>query len=213
MVIFWDFDGVIKDSVQAKSDAFRELFFAFGVDVVKRIIDHHEANSGMSRFEKIPIYLVWSGCELTPELYEKYLILFSKMVESKVVESNWVPGVLELIKNRTNEQFSFLISATPQDELEKIINTIELTEFFHKIVGAPNNKSDAIKDILEDFGLKPNEAILIGDSLTDYQAAFENNISFVLRKTPLNIGLQKQLDCIMIKNFLGKSWDSFKQKI
>jgi phosphoglycolate phosphatase-like HAD superfamily hydrolase len=212
MVIFWDFDGVIKDSVEAKSKAFGELFSPFGFDIVKKIINHHEENSGMSRFEKIPIYLGWSGIKVTPELIEEYLNKFSISVKSKVLDSNWVPGVLELIQNRTNKQFSFLISATPQDELEEIVNTLELTMFFHKIIGSPTNKSDAIQNILEDFGLETNEVILIGDSTGDYQAAVENNISFVLRKTSLNKDLQKQLDCIMIDNFLGKSWDSFKQK-
>jgi len=212
MVIFWDFDGVIKDSVEVKSKAFGELFSPFGFDIVKKIIDHHEENSGMSRFEKIPIYLGWLGVKVTPELIEEYLNKFSILVKSRVVDSNWVPGVLELIQNRTNKQFSFLISATPQDELEEIVNTLELTMFFHKIIGSPTNKSDAIQNILEDFGLETNEVILIGDSTGDYQAAVENNISFVLRKTSLNKGLQKQLDCIMIDNFLGKSWDSFKQK-
>ena len=34
--IFWDFDGVIKDSVSVKSDAFEELFLPFGSDVAKK---------------------------------------------------------------------------------------------------------------------------------------------------------------------------------
>ena len=48
MVIFWDFDGVIKDSVKVKSTAFGELFAPFGEDIVNRVIEHHEANSGIS---------------------------------------------------------------------------------------------------------------------------------------------------------------------
>ena len=35
--IFWDFDGVIKDSVSVKSDAFEELFLPFGSDVAKKL--------------------------------------------------------------------------------------------------------------------------------------------------------------------------------
>ena len=57
MIIFWDFDGVIKDSVQIKSKAFGNLFAQFGNIISKRVIEHHESNGGMSRFEKIPIYL------------------------------------------------------------------------------------------------------------------------------------------------------------
>jgi|TARA_Y100000310_G_C20511448_1_gene729077 beta-phosphoglucomutase-like phosphatase (HAD superfamily) len=33
-VIFWDFDGVIKDSVNVKTRAFEKLFLPFGENVV-----------------------------------------------------------------------------------------------------------------------------------------------------------------------------------
>ena len=36
-VIFWDFDGVIKDSVKVKTDAFEKLFSTYGNDIVKKI--------------------------------------------------------------------------------------------------------------------------------------------------------------------------------
>ena len=42
--IFWDFDGVIKDSVDVKSDAFKQLFLPFGKDMANRIKEHHLAN-------------------------------------------------------------------------------------------------------------------------------------------------------------------------
>ena len=59
--IFWDFDGVIKDSVSLKSDAFSELFSSSDKAVVNKINEHHELNGGVSRYEKIPLYLEWSG--------------------------------------------------------------------------------------------------------------------------------------------------------
>ena len=77
MVIFWDFDGIIKDSVKVKSMAFMQLFTPFGEDVVKQVREHHEANGGLSRFDKLPIYLGWAGCLSTPELVEEYSNKFS----------------------------------------------------------------------------------------------------------------------------------------
>jgi hypothetical protein len=60
-IIFWDFDGVIKDSVIVKSKGYEKLFLSFGKEVVERVNQHHEANGGVSRFEKIPLYLSWAG--------------------------------------------------------------------------------------------------------------------------------------------------------
>ncbi len=49
-VIFWDFDGVIKDSVGVKIKAFFQLFEPFGFVVAERVRQHHEANGSMSYF-------------------------------------------------------------------------------------------------------------------------------------------------------------------
>ncbi len=42
--VFIDFDGVIKDSVEAKSDVFEQIFLPFGNNIAKRVRSHHEAN-------------------------------------------------------------------------------------------------------------------------------------------------------------------------
>ena len=56
-LIFWDFDGVIKESVSVKTDAYVELFSLYGSDICKQVRKHHLANGGMSRYDKIPLYL------------------------------------------------------------------------------------------------------------------------------------------------------------
>ena len=62
-ILFWDFDGVIKDSVEVKTQAFFQLFEPFGELVAEKVRKHHEAHGGMSRFDKFPIYLQWAGLE------------------------------------------------------------------------------------------------------------------------------------------------------
>ena len=52
-IIFWDFDGVIKDSVPVKGEAFRKLFIKYGSDISEKVVDHHYKNGGVSRYEKI----------------------------------------------------------------------------------------------------------------------------------------------------------------
>ena len=71
-LVFWDFDGVIKESVAVKSDAFVRLFLPFGSEVADRVRQHHEAHGGMSRFDKMPIYLRWAGEPATAEQIQQY---------------------------------------------------------------------------------------------------------------------------------------------
>ena len=75
--IFIDFDGVIKDSVAVKADVFEHLFLSSGKEISKKVRVHHEINGGMSRYDKFPIYLEWSGQIATNELVDKYAKSFS----------------------------------------------------------------------------------------------------------------------------------------
>ena len=67
--IFIDFDGVIKESLDIKADAFESLFSKFGNDISQKIRKHHDKNSGISRFEKIPLYLEWAGMDASKEKF------------------------------------------------------------------------------------------------------------------------------------------------
>ncbi len=201
-VIFLDFDGVIKDSVEVKSDAFEQLFTPIGKDFAKRVRKHHETNGGMSRFEKLNIYIDWSGQTLTQELLDDHLAKFSKLVKQKVIDSDWVPGIIDYFKKKIDKPAFYLITATPQTEIEEILTKLNIRHIFREIVGAPIKKKNAIKKLLKKFLIEPEKALMVGDSFVDYNAAKLNNVQFVLRRTNLNKDLQNQLDCRMIDNFL-----------
>jgi len=201
-VIFLDFDGVIKDSVEVKSDAFEKLFVSFGSNFAKRVRKHHEINGGMSRFEKLDIYLNWSGQTITQELLDDHLAKFSKLVKQKVIDSDWVPGIIEYFSKLYEKPTLYLVTATPQPEIEEILLKLKIRHFFREVVGAPIKKKDAIKKLLKKFFIKPDNSLMVGDSFSDYNAAKQNNVPFVLRRTNLNKDLQNRLDCRMIDNFL-----------
>ncbi len=191
-IVFWDFDGVIKDSVSVKSLGYAKLFAPFGKEVVERVNQHHEVHGGVSRFEKIPLYLSWAG--LSPDLakVQEYCVQFSRLVQQAVIDSPWVPGVHEFLKTHHKRQCFILITGTPQEEIEQILQALELFPYFKEVHGAPKEKSVMIKDALKRFDFQSDQALVVGDSGTDFEAARENNVAFLLRRTPLNHELQKK---------------------
>jgi phosphoglycolate phosphatase-like HAD superfamily hydrolase len=199
--IFWDFDGVIKDSVEVKSDAFEKLFLPFGVEISKKVKKHHEDNGGMSRFDKLPIYIKWSNNKPTQEVVDEYADKFSALVKQKVIDSEWVLGVLEYLNNNYNNQDFFLVTATPQQEIEEIIKILKIEYLFKEIVGSPIKKFNAIMYLLKKHSLSSKNSIMVGDSFSDYSAARINNLQFVLKCNKLNVKLQQELNCQMIENF------------
>ena len=106
-IVFWDFDGVIKDSVEVKTNAFRELFRSFGEEVMVKVTTHHINNGGLSRFNKIPIYLTYAGIDPTEKNINDFCNQFAVLVEDEFVNCNWVPGVLPVFTNckKKNQHF------------------------------------------------------------------------------------------------------------
>ncbi len=182
VAIFWDFDGVIKDSVEVKTRAYVQLFQPFGVQVAERVRKHHEVNGGMSRFEKLPIYLNWSGVTPTEAKVREYCDKFSQAATQGVVDSPWVDGVERVLRNKNRNQIYVLVSATPQAELEWILQQLQITDCFEAVYGAPNKKGDAIKEILNSKQLNSQSCLMIGDATADMLAADINQVPFLLRK-------------------------------
>ena len=201
-VIFWDFDGVIKDSVEVKGDAFESLFLSFGKKFSKKIRRHHEKNGGMSRFDKVSIYLAWAGQDPTKRIVDQYADKFSQLVKQKVIDSSWVDGIKEYLQEHYDKQQFFLVTATPQLEIEYILDQLKIKLYFQKVIGSPINKGKAVDSLLKEYDIDPIQAIMVGDSISVYKAAESNNVAFILRRTSLNEELQQKLNCKMVKNFL-----------
>jgi len=198
--IFFDFDGVIKDSVEVKSDAFYDLFLPFSKELAEKVRKHHEDNGGMSRYDKLPLYLSWASQPTDEKTIEEYASKFSRKVTQRVIDSSWVCCVLDYLQNHYRQHF-YLVSATPQKEIEMILKALHIDSQFDVIIGSPTEKGVAVSNIMDQYQLEEADCVMIGDAISDYEAAKNNNISFVLRKTPMNEQLQTQLQCEMIQDF------------
>ena len=203
-LIFWDFDGVIKDSVATKADAFEALFVPFSTSLSKRVREHHEANGGISRYDKMPLYLKWAGEPASLTQVHDYCERFSAIVLEAVIASDWVPGVLDyLTLNCTNQEF-VLLTATPQNEIDYILQALKIRNLFSDVFGSPKEKDNAMADVLENYRFKAIDALMIGDSSSDMIAARINKVPFVLRRTKLNISIQQNCGGLVIDNFCNE---------
>ncbi len=191
-IIFWDFDGVIKDSMMVKSIGYEKLFLPYGKELARRVREHHEAHGGISRYEKIPIYLSWAGVIVVNDTVQNFCDSFSDIVKQAVIEAPWVPGVREYLLAHYKNQKFVLVTATPQGEIEQIMQDIGIIHCFYEVHGAPGSKVNAIKGALERLQCPPEKAIMVGDSDSDLTAAEANQVSFLLRRTALNQSLQKR---------------------
>lgn len=201
-LVFWDFDGVIKESVDIKTSAFVKLFDNYDNELHDRIREHHRLNSGISRYEKIPLYISWSGEEPTKDKVSYLINKFSEIVINDVINCPWVPGVLDILKLESNSIY-VLVSATPEEEIKNIVKELEINSSFEKVYGSPKSKNEIINDFLTSSQINRKEALFIGDAMNDYEAAKFNNIDFLLRKTKYNKEIQNISSGLMFNDFIS----------
>lgn len=202
-LIFWDFDGVIKDSVEVKTQAFVKLFESYGSHVAEQVKSHHESNGGMSRFEKLPLYLRWASEEPTEDRVNEFCERFSQLALQGVVDSPWVPGVEDYLRSNPHRQTFIMVSATPQEELVRILQALDLWKCFAAVFGAPMSKTEAIRITLNSHKIAPQHCLMIGDAKADWDAAQSNQIPFLLRRHTINGQVFKHYTGDSVENFIG----------
>lgn len=119
--IILDFDGVVAESVDIKTEAFRELFKEYK-DLIDDIGKYHLQNNAISRFIKFKyIYENFLGEEYTEEVEKELGKRFWEIVFRKVVECPFVVGAEDFLKKFSKTRPIYLVSATPQEELARIL--------------------------------------------------------------------------------------------
>jgi phosphoglycolate phosphatase-like HAD superfamily hydrolase len=178
--LIFDFDGVICDSVNIKTDAFLELYKGFNENILEEIKTFHLQNGGISRYEKIKYfekYIVKRSQDDKKilELAEK----FSTIVINKIIHANYINGSIEFIERIKNHFKVFLCTATPKFEIDQIIIAKGINNIFDDVYGSPDNKYILFNKLLNDYKLKPDQLIYFGDSTSDFEVAENYGIDFI----------------------------------
>lgn len=197
----FDLDGVIVNSVDIKTKAFAMLFADEGRETVEKVIKYHLDNAGISRYEKFKhIYKVILIKPLAREVFQELCRRFEGMVVENVIKAPFIKGADEFLKvNATRFKF-FLVSATPQEEIQEITQRKNIRVFFKRIYGAPIKKAKAVKEILLKEKLRRDDVIYVGDALSDYEAAKDNFLKFVA-VIGSNNPVFRGINCVKIKDF------------
>ena len=75
--------------------------------------------------------------KLQKEIY-KYFPKAQLNLDGK--KSPWVVGVLEYLQIYYKKQFFFVVTATPQKEIEDILEQLQIACYFKQVIGSPTKK-------------------------------------------------------------------------
>lgn len=181
--IAFDFDGVLVESVDVKTRAFARLFAGEAPEVVRRILAYHLQNGGTSRFEKFRvIYREILGRPLPEDRFRQLCEEFATLVVDEIVAAPWVEGAREFLMRSRGRYAFFVVSGTPEAELNDIVRRRAMDGLFEEVLGAPRTKEVLLRDVMMRYRLGPRELVFVGDSETDWAAARATGVPFIWRR-------------------------------
>lgn len=179
--VFFDFDGVILDSVDVKTRAFGAMFSDYGKDIETAVIRYHLENKGVSRYEKFKYY--YEKLLHQPITETKIQTLgqtFSDLALKSVLAAPFIPGAMETLEKLKSCKIPcYVVSGTPDKEMKLIVKEKGLSAYFKDVYGSPRTKIDITKEILQSESYNPSNCLFIGDALSDYDCAKALNVPFL----------------------------------
>lgn len=200
--LLFDFDGVILDSLNVKTQAFYDMYLPYGKDIAEKAAQHHLEHGGVSRYEKFKIYHDrFLNQQIDEDQVQHLAGEFSDKVMQGVINSPEIEGIRDFLESAKNKYQMWVITGTPTTEIKKICETTQFTQYFKALYGSPEKKDFWTKKILNEEKFEPKEVVFIGDATTDYDAAMKNDVHFVLREHEDNTIFFKDKDVVRISDF------------
>lgn len=184
--IVFDCDGVILNSNQIKTEAFRRAALPWGERAADALVAYHVAHGGVSRYTKFAYFLEHllplhaPGCQPGrdgPDL-DAMLTNYARAVRAGLLTCDVAQG-LEVLRELTPQSRWLIVSGGDQLELRDIFSRRDLSNFFDGgIFGSPMDKHTIVEQQLQSGNIQ-HPALFIGDSRLDHQVAMAFGIDFV----------------------------------
>mgnify|MGYP002832559002 CR=1 FL=1 len=87
------------------------------------------------------------------------------------VQAPYIEGALEFLKKHYQQIPLFVASGTPEPELREIIKHRSIPHFFQGVYGSPATKTEILQRILAECQFNPEQILMVGDALTDWEGA------------------------------------------
>lgn len=196
--VLWDVDGVIVDSYEGHLLSWQETWAKRGIDFTE---EDFKRVFGMRNAEIVPLYL---GKDVSQETIEQIgwekEDSFRRMVRGKITA---LPGVMTLFRDlRDNGYMQALVSSTPVENLEMIVDSLKIKPFFKEMISSKDvsrGKPDPQCFLLaaERMGVAPDRCIVMEDAVAGVEAAKRGGMHCVAVTTTNPAEKLKKADIIV----------------
>ena len=176
--IFWDFNGTILDDVQTGIDSVNVLLEKRGLKAIPDK-DYYKDVFGFPIID----YYRRLGFDFEKESYHAVAVEWVELYMENVKRAVMNPGVketLEKIKKLGIPQY--ILSATELNMLKTQLDMLEIADYFEEVTGLDNIHAGSKAELGRMLAgrIKPEKALVIGDTSHDYETSLAMNADCVL---------------------------------
>lgn len=176
-VVVFDCDGVMFDTAKANEAYYNNVLAHFGLP---QMTEEKRRYTQMHTVDESIAYIFENDATLIqPAKDYQRRMRYTPFIKRMEIEPFLVP-LLEFLKS----EYMTAIATNRTDTMERVLNEFDLAEYFDLVVTArdvtfPKPNPEALIKILDHFRVLPNQAVYIGDSAVDQQAAESSGVHFV----------------------------------
>lgn len=184
--LVFDCDGVILNSNQIKTEAFRKAALPWGAQAANELVKHHRANGGISRHRKFVHFLDSIVPQFQPLAVpgsdgpglDELLSRYAQAVRGALMTCPVADG-LETLRSQTSHASWCIVSGGHQEELREVFSARGIDHLFDAgIFGSPDCKDIILARELAN-GTISAPALYLGDSRYDFEAAERGGLAFI----------------------------------
>lgn len=198
-VVVFDCDGVLFDTKAANRSYYNHILKHFGKPALTpEQFDYAHQHTLMETMA----YLFNEPKSIAAACDYRRTMDYSAFIKLLKIE----PDLVTLLK-KIRPGLKTAIATNRSDTMDRLLTEFALTEYFDLVVTSidilrPKPYPDALLKILEYFGIESHQALYVGDSQVDAEAASRAKVPFVafrneILPTPHHIGSLKELEQIL----------------
>jgi beta-phosphoglucomutase-like phosphatase (HAD superfamily) len=180
-LVVFDCDGVLLDSMPAKIEAFRRWVPTEHAHLQTQFMQGVMNGFGKSRIAHIThFYAELLGQALSPARLDAEVARFAQLCDPLCADAPWRPGSMDFVRAcRAAGIPRYVLSGTPQQPLETMLQSTGGADLFDLIIGSPPAKPESLTRILQQTGVPAERTVFVGDANADQAAAIHVGAHFV----------------------------------
>lgn len=178
-VVIFDCDGVMFDSRKANIAYYNTILRHFGKTC---LADDDTTIVHMSTAEESINHLFRGDPRLGEAQAYRLHVGYQEFFSLMIME----PYLVEVLR-KLRERYQVALATNRTTTIHRVLEKFELSSYFDLVVSAldvenPKPHPEQVQRILDYFGIQPQEAVYVGDSLIDYETTRHAGVFFIAYK-------------------------------